>query len=214
MTWEVIQGDCLEVMAGMEAGSVDAVVTDPPYGIGEAAGKNKSRDRLAKARDYGNHAWDDDRPGREYFDMMREASGNQVIFGGNYFADMLPPSSAWIVWDKDNSGDFADCELAWTSYKRAVRKVKWTWNGMIQQAGIPKDKREHPTQKPVGVMRWIIENYTNPGDTILDPFCGSGTTGVACIETGRNFIGIELNPDYCEIARRRIDDASRQQRLF
>jgi DNA modification methylase len=211
--WTVITGDCLDVMAQMGAGSVAAVITDPPYGIGEARGKNRSRSKLTVAKDYGCSDWDDKRPPREVFDAMRSVGVEQIIFGGNYFADMLPPSSSWIVWDKDNTGDFADCELAWTSHKRAVRLIRWRWNGMLQQPGLPKDRREHPTQKPVGVMRWIVENYTSPGDFILDPFCGSGTTGVACIELGRRFVGIEINPEYAEIARTRIDRASRQERL-
>jgi len=213
LDWQVITGDCLDVMAEMEPGSVDAVVTDPPYGIGEARGKNKSRSKLATARDYGVAAWDDRIVGRAVIDELRRVSCEQVIFGGNYYAHILPASSSWVCWDKDNTGDFADVELAWTSHRRAARKVRWRWNGMLQQPGADRDHRQHPTQKPLGLMRWVIENYTNQGDLVLDSFCGSSTTGVACIELGRRFIGIEIDEGYADIARARIEAATRQQRL-
>ncbi len=123
-----------------------------------------------------------------------------------YFS--MPPSPGWIVWDKLNgANDFADCELAWTSYRRAVRKIAYMWNGMIKQK---PEERFHPTQKPLAVMLWVIENYTKPGDTILDPFMGSGTTGVACVQLGRNFIGIEIDARYFAIAQKRIADAEKQ----
>ena len=213
MTWTstcgtvtLYRGDCLDVLRDMPDASVDAVVTDPPYGIGEAAGKNQSRGNVAAAKDYGVKSWDNCRPCDEVFSEMRRVSCEQVIFGGNYFADLLPPSSSWIVWDKDNGrSDFADCELAWTSHKKAVRKIHWRWNGMLQQPGCPRDERIHPTQKPSGMMRWVVENYTPKESTVLDPFMGSGTTGIACIRTGRKFIGIEREPEYFEIAKARIE---------
>jgi len=210
---KVIEGDCLEVMKGMPDKCVDLVLTDPPYGIGEAANNNASRGKLAVAKDYGCDSWDNDRIGEEYIREIQRVSINQVIFGGNYYADLLPPSNCWIVWDKDNHGnDFADCELAWTSFDTAVRKVKWTWNGMLQQDMKNKDVREHPTQKPVGVMSWILREYSEEGQTILDPFLGSGTTVVAAESLGRKWIGIEKEPKYCEIARRRLSQV--QQEMF
>jgi len=205
-------GDCLDYMRGMESGCVDAVVTDPPYGIGEARNKNKSRAVLAISKDYGEHDWDDERVSDEHIEQLRRVSVQQVIFGGNYYADILPASSSWIVWDKRNGKtDFADCELAWTSHKRAVRKIEWTWHGMIRRG---RDIRYHPTQKPLGVMRWIVENYTSPGDLIFDPFMGSGTTGVAALQLGRRFIGCEIDPDYFAIAEKRISEAAKQPPLF
>jgi len=188
------------------------VITDPPYGIGENNTKNLSRvnnHSNAKPIDYGAFDWDNRPATAEQIEELRRVSKNQVIFGGNYFA--LPPSPSWIVWNKLNSGDFADCELAWTSHKKAVRKIDYMWNGMIKQK---PETRYHPTQKPLAVMKWIIENYSNPGDTILDPFMGSGTTGVACVQTGRNFIGIEIDPTYFAIAEKRIKDAQAQPLLF
>lgn len=205
-------GDCCSVSLGMSENEIDLLLTDPPYGIGEAAGKNKSRGNIAVAKDYGDLDWDNKTPTSFVIDELRRISKNQVIFGGNYFD--LPPSSCWIVWDKNNGdNDFADCELAWTNFKSAVRKVKYTWNGMIQENMKQKDIRYHPTQKPIGVMKWIIERYSNPEDTILDPFIGSGTTAVACEQLNRKWIGIEREEQYCEIAAKRLSEPMQRSLL-
>ena len=201
-------GDCREILPTLPR--VDAVITDPPYGIGEAAGKNKSRGRLAIAKDYGNASWDDSPIDEQLLTLVRSAGRWCVMFGGNYY--QCPPASCWLVWDKENgASDFADCELAWTNLPKAVRRIKYLWNGMLRANG--ETRGDHPTQKPVGVMRWCIEQAGTP-QTILDPFMGSGTTGVACAQLGRKFIGIELEPKYFDIACRRIDDAYRQAPLF
>ena len=206
---KIICGDCLEVMRGLPDKCVDLVLTDPPYGIGEAKGKNKTRGKLAKAKDYGVDDWDDRIPERGVFDEIRRVSKHAIIFGGNYFAEYLDNSPCWLVWDKDNGGcDFADCELAWTNFHTAVRKFTFRWHGMLQGDMKEKETRYHPTQKPVKLFRQILDSYSNPGDIILDPFLGSGTTAVACVETGRHFIGIELEEKYCEIARRRVAEAT------
>ena len=132
-------------------------------------------------------------------------SKNQVIFGGNYYSDYLPASSCWIVWDKDMiGGNFADCELAWTSFNTAVRIFKWRWCGMLQEDMTNKELREHPTQKPLALFEWILKNYSKENDIILDPFMGSGVTLEACKLMGRKYIGIEINPDYCKIAKERL----------
>jgi site-specific DNA-methyltransferase (adenine-specific) len=168
---EIIQGDCLEVLKTWPDKCVDLVLTDPPYGIGEARGKNASRGKLAIAQDYGFATWDDAPMNDRQITEIQRVGENQAIFGGNYVADRLPASSCWLIWDKDNGdNDFADCELAWTSFKSATRIIRWRWNGMLQEPGHDKDIRQHPTQKPLGVMRWIIEKYTKPNDLILDPF--------------------------------------------
>mgnify|MGYP003661903132 CR=1 len=201
-------GDCLEILPTL--GKVDAVITDPPYGIGEAAGKNKSRGKLAVAKDFGNDDWDD-KP-VSHLDLVRViAAGNvAIIFGGNYYS--MSPSPCWLVWDKCNgTNDFADCELAWTNLQKAVRRIQYRWNGMIRDGG--ESRGDHPTQKPIGVMKWCIEQAGNV-QTILDPFMGSGTTGVACANLGRKFVGIEIEPKYFEIACERIDNAYRQKRMF
>lgn len=206
----LICGDCLEILPTLEAGSVDAVITDPPYGIGETHVKNATRSKMVHVKNYGEYSWDAKRVNLAIFPELFRVSREQVIFGGIYYTDVLPPSSSWIVWDKLNSGDFADCELAWTSHKKAVRKIAYMWNGCMKQH---PEERNHPTQKPLQVMTWITERYTNPGDLVLDPFMGSGTTGVACAQLGRRFIGIEIDPDYFAIAEKRIAQARLQMRL-
>lgn len=206
---ELYLGDCRDVLPTL--GKVDAVVTDPPYGIGEAAGKNASRGNMAVAKDYGDDAWDDQPVPDEVMRMVRAAGRWNVVFGGNYY--VCAPASCWLVWDKENgANDFADCELAWTNLPKAVRRIKFMWNGMLRANG--EARGDHPTQKPIGVMRWAINQLPEPNHVILDPFMGSGTTGVAAMEMQRQFIGIEREPKYFDIACRRIEDAQRQGNLF
>ena len=201
-------GDCREVLPTLP--KVDLILTDPPYGIGEAAGKNKSRGKLAVAKDYGNDEWDNEPIDDELLGLTIAAGTNAIIFGGNYFN--VPPSPCWLVWDKENgASDFADCELAWTNLQKAVRLKRFMWNGMLRANN--EQRGDHPTQKPIGVMRWCIDQAGNP-HTILDPFMGSGTTGVAAVQMGRRFIGIEREPKYFDVACRRIEDAQRMQDMF
>ncbi len=193
-------GDCREILP--QLGRFDLLLTDPPYGIGEAAGKNKSRTKLAIAKDYGDSDWDNETPSVELLDSLRGASGSQVIFGGNYF--VLPPSSCWLVWDKVNGqSDFADCELAWTNRDSAVRMFKWQWAGMLQENMSRKEYREHPTQKPVPLMKWCLSLFPD-AKTVLDPFLGSGTTLVAAKAMGLTAVGIEREEKYCEISANRL----------
>jgi DNA modification methylase len=185
---------------------VDLLLTDPPYGIGEARANNKSRSKLAISRDYGLSDWDDRPAPRWLLDWARSLSGHQIVFGGNYFD--LPPSRCWLVWDKDNGdNDFADCELAWTNLDRAVRRLVHRQQGMLTQPGCAKEERVHPTQKPEAVMRWAL-NLVPDAKTVLDPFMGSGTTLVACKRLGRQCIGIEREEKYCEIAAKRLSQGA------
>lgn len=202
-------GDCLEVMRGMPDKSVDAVITDPPYGIGEDGGDKKRRRHYKPLVVHEKKEWDKERPQKIYFDEIIRVSKHQIIWGGNYFADYLPPSMGWLYWDKMIGGDFSDGELAWTSRQKAVRSFSKSQFSGLKGGWL----REHPTQKPLALMKWCIELATRQGDTILDPFMGSGTTGVACVQTGRKFIGIEIDPDYFEIAKKRIETAQLQIRM-
>ncbi|MFN8993849.1 MAG: DNA-methyltransferase [Pseudomonadota bacterium] len=200
-------GDCRDILPTLP--KVDAVITDPPYGIGEAAGKNASRGRLAVAKDYGNDTWDNSPVDADLLNAVVSHGKYAVVFGGNYYA--MPATSCWLVWDKENGdSDFADCELAWTNLPKAVRRIRYMWNGMLRANG--EQRGDHPTQKPIGVMKWAIGHAG--GKTILDPFMGSGTTGVAAMEMGLQFLGIEREPKYFEAACRRIENAQRQQKLF
>lgn len=190
----VYLADCRDVLPTLAP--VDLVLTDPPYGIGEARGKNKSRSNIAVARDYGVSDWDDERPHDDLIEMAVCAGRNAIVFGGNYFR--LPPSSCWLVWDKDNgANDFADCELAWTNLPKAVRRIRWRWAGMLQEvSGAAKEERVHPTQKPLAVMKWAITQAPDDVQTILDPFAGSLTTAVAAKALGRKCIAIERHEPY------------------
>lgn len=189
------------------ARSVLAVVTDPPYGIGADAAAAKNKGRLGW-KDYGKTNWDAERPDPAIFAAILACSDEQIIWGGNYFTDYLPPSMQWLIWDKGQF-DFslADFEMAWSSQQKAARRIVYGRGRAVQ------DGKVHPTQKPVEVMMWCIEQIPH-GRTILDPFMGSGTTGVACAKLGRKFIGIEIEPKYFDIACKRIDEAYRQPRLF
>ena len=206
-------GDCILYCADCadianELPDIDAMVTDPPYGIGESSKKVASRGKLVKPKDYGEFHWDQSAP-QDLVDMFRSITKNHIIWGGNYFN--LPPTSCYLVWDKQNgTADFADCELAYTNMKKAVRIFRWTWNGMIRRGN---EDRDHPTQKPLELMKWCID-FLPDSKIIVDPFMGSGTTGVACAMRGRSFIGIERDERYFEIACRRIDKAYQQQDLF
>lgn len=206
----IIQGDCLEVMRTFKDKQFDLVLTDPPYGIGMSEGFEGFGgfgEPIARKR-YEYEPWDDKRPDKEYFDEMLRVAQLVLIFGGNYFADVLPTSRHWIVWDKQNTmPTFSDCELVWTnSPRKSVKKYLHVWNGLIGK----EHHREHPTQKPEELMRKLIADYSKEGDTILDPFMGSGTTLVAAKYLNRNATGIEISPKYCEVARNRLA----QQQLF
>jgi site-specific DNA-methyltransferase (adenine-specific)/modification methylase len=201
-------GDCTEILPTLD--KMDAVVTDPPYGIGESAGKNKSRGNLAVAKDYGNDDWDISPISNELMKVVVDAGRHAIVFGGNYYA--MPPSKCWLIWDKENTGDFADAELAWTNLNKAVRLKRYMWNGMLRANKEPRG--DHPTQKPVGIMEWCISHLPDGTETVLDPFMGSGTTGVACMNLQRKFVGIEREQKYFEIACERIKQAQKQERLF
>jgi site-specific DNA-methyltransferase (adenine-specific) len=194
-------GDCMDILPTL--GKVDAVITDPPYGIGQDGGAQRTRG--SKKTNGDKLGWDKTRPEKQIFELMEAAGDIRIYWGGNYFADYLPASMGWLYWDKKMGGDFADGELAWTSQHKALRQFTLR----------NKNKgREHPTQKPLGLMLWCIEQCKNNPQTILDPFMGSGTTGVAAIQMGRKFIGIEREPKYFEIACKRIEAAYAQGQLF
>lgn len=182
----------------------DLVLTDPPYGIGEGKrSRVMSRGKIAKPRDYGENEWDNEAPPAWMFGLLQAKGAKQIVWGGNYFP--LPPSSCWLVWDKDNgSNDFADCELAWTNLQTAVRMFKWRWNGMLQENMSNKDVRVHPTQKPLALMLWCLQEHAPEAKTIIDPYMGSGTVLRAAKDLQRVSIGIEADIRYCEAAKTRL----------
>jgi DNA modification methylase len=193
--------DCREVLPLLDP--VDLVLTDPPYGIGFDKRETWGSSNKGVAKKYGKQEWDASTPDDWMMTAVRTAGRQAIIWGGNYFS--LPPQRGWLVWDKDRTGDFADCELAWSNLETAVRKFRYRWNGMIQEhAGNKKEDRYHPTQKPLALMKWCL-GFAPKAETVLDPFSGSGTTGRACKDLGRKCIMIEQEERYCEIAAKRLE---------
>lgn len=197
-------GDCREILPTL--GKVDAVVTDPAYGVNAARTRNSQKWGWT---DFDVTGWDKERTAADLVALAVSKGDNAIVWGGNYFTDALAPSSKWLIWDKGQT-DFslADVELAWCSFDGAARRITYPRVLALQ------DGKEHPTQKPIEVTKWCIERLPPPAALILDPFMGSGTTGVAAIKLGRKFIGIEIEPKYFDIACRRIEEATRQPDMF
>ena len=208
--------DCVQGLKRFAGKHFDLAIVDPPYGIdinNQSQGKGGG---VARKIDYTKKDWDKTAPEIIYFNELRRVSKNQIIWGANHFISRLPiDSSCWIVWDKDNGEtDFADCELAWTSFKTAVRRFKWTWAGMRQQNMKHKEERIHPTQKPIALYKWLLMNYASEGNLILDTHLGSGSSRIAAYDLGYDFVGFEIDPEYYEKQENRFKNFSAQQRLF
>lgn len=147
------------------------------------------------------------------YNIARELTKDQIIFGGNYFTDFLPPSRCWIVWDKENTGNFADAELAWTSFDRGVKLYHYLWNGLCREGDRKTEgkKRVHPTQKPVGMLGYILKDFTEKNDSVLDTFGGSGSTLIACEQLDRKCYMCELDEHYCDVIIQRWENYTGQQ---
>jgi site-specific DNA-methyltransferase (adenine-specific) len=209
--------DNIEFMKTKPDNYYDLAIVDPPYGIGESSNDNKSRSKLGKSKDYGNKNWDDNSPNLGYFKELKRVSKNQVIFGANHFIEKIPyaNSSCWIVWNKMNGeNDFADCELAYCSFKTAVRKVDIRWHGMLQHDMKNKEVRIHPTQKPVLLYRWIIDKYAKENDKILDTHGGSMTIAKACDMEGFDLDICEIDKEYFDNGVYAFKQYKRQTTLF
>jgi site-specific DNA-methyltransferase (adenine-specific) len=208
--------DNMELMSRYADKYFDLAIVDPPYGINESGQTNKTRSKIAKSKDYGNKNWDTTSPDFLYFNELIRISKNQIIWGANHFISKIPyNSSCWIVWDKDNGEtDFADCELAWTSFKTSVRKFKFKWQGMLQGNMKNKENRIHPTQKPVALYKWLLDKYAKQGDKIIDTHLGSGSIAIACHDYGFNLTACELDSEYYEAALKRYNNHIQQIKLF
>lgn len=208
--------DCMEGMKQYPDKFFDLAVVDPPYGIGMDSTHFKTKTSNAKPTDYGKKEWDSKKPIDEYWEQLFRVSKNQIVWGGNYFVENLTNSSCWVVWDKDNGDSIhADCELAWTSFKTGVRKVKWLWHGMMQQNMNNKEKRIHPTQKPVALYDWIYKKYLPQGGKVLDTHLGSGSNRIAADKAGNiDFVGYELDIEYFEAQEKRWSEYKKQLKLF
>jgi len=204
--------DCMDLMnCGKKW---DLAVVDPPYGINASKGTWGSSNK-GKVTNYGKKDWDKQTPEQDYFFELRRVSKNQIVWGANHFISRMPfDSSCWLVWDKQNTGNFADCELAWCSFNTAVRKFVYRWNGMLQQNMKNKEERIHPTQKPIALYRWILKNYAKAGDTILDTHGGSMSSAIACHMEGFELDICELDKEYFDAAVNRFKIYEQQQKLF
>ena len=216
-----ITNECnMELMKRYPDKYFDLAIVDPPYGIGEDGKKNHSRGKATKPTMYTAKNWDSKSPEIEYFEELFRVSKNQIIFGANHFIQTISASgndinsSCWLIWDKDNTGDFADCEMAYTSFRTAVRKFKFRWNGMLQEDMKNKEVRIHPTQKPVQLYKWILKNYAKEDFKIIDTHLGSGSIAIACHDYGFELTACELDKEYFDKAIQRINNHTAQTKLF
>lgn len=210
---KIINADCMDILKQLPDKSVDLVLTDPPYGIGAGDIKfaNHKTKNLNKFSIYRNNDWDI-LPSKDVFKQIFRVSKNQIIWGGNYFVENLCNSKCWIVWDKKTGENtYADCELAFTSFDKPVKKFTKFWLGAHATDG---DGRIHPTQKPISLFEFCLKEFTNENDIILDCFSGSGTTAIACHRLNRRFICIEKDKDYYEASVKRLEAAQKQLTLF
>jgi len=198
-------GDCMDLMEGKPDNYWDLAIVDPPYG------NRVGIDKAAPCKQYKPVTWDNNIPTDAYFTELKRVSKNQIIWGVNYFDNL---KGGRIVWDKDNSGNFSDCELAYQSFSHGIKKFTWRWNGMLQQNMGNKEVQIHPTQKPVSLYRWLLTNYAKPGQQILDTHGGSFSSAIACWHEGYDLDICEVDEEYFNDACERFERETRQQRLF
>lgn len=221
-----ITNECnMELMKRFPDNHFDLAIVDPPYGIGEDGGKSASRCKATgvKPNNLKKKGWDKNPPNKDYFTELKRVSKNQIIFGANHFIENIPEanSSCWIVWDKVNGdNDFADCELAYCSFKTAVRKISLRWHGMLQHNMKDKEVRIHPTQKPVSLYQWILQKYAEPNFKILDTHLGSGSIAIALDSLNKiekmnlTLTACELEKDYFKNTTERIIEQTKWESLF
>ena len=216
--------DCLQALKAMADNQFDLAIVDPPYGIG-LDGNTTANGGIAGRRNGFTHkqhhakkGWDNERPSNEYFKELRRVSKNQIVWGGNYFADLLPPKKGWIFWDKKitnaNNKNFSDGELAWTSFDCILRRFTYDWIGFGYLNNPQGEKKIHPTQKPVSLYKWILENYAEKGSKILDTHLGSGSIAIACWDMGYDLTAYEVDKEYFDNACKRLETHKAQLTLW
>ena len=215
-------GDCMEAMRAMEDNAFDLAIVDPPYGI-NFDGNTTVEGKVGKANTFSNtqhhdkKGWDAERPTEEYFTELQRVSKNQIVWGGNYFADLLPPKKGWVFWDKkitnSKNKNFSDGELAWTSFDCVLRRFTYDWIGFGYLNNPQQEKKIHPTQKPVALYKWLLHNYAKEGDKILDTHGGSMSIAIACHDMGFDLDLWELDKEYYENGVKRFKQHTAQTRL-
>jgi len=216
-------GDCMEAMRAMEDNAFDLAIVDPPYGI-NFDGNTTVEGKVGKANTFSNtqhhdkKGWDAERPTEEYFTELQRVSKNQIVWGGNYFADLLPPKKGWVFWDKkitnSKNKNFSDGELAWTSFDCVLRRFTYDWIGFGYLNNPQQEKKIHPTQKPVALYKWLLHNYAKEGDKILDTHGGSMSIAIACHDMGFDLDLWELDPEYYQKGVERFNQHKAQLRMF
>lgn len=206
---ELLNCDCMEYMKGLDDNAFELAIVDPPYGIGESGGK----DRRTKSK-HEKKEWDSDTPNLQYFQELKRVSKNQIIWGANYFPDMLQSSMGWVCWDKKlDKSDFSDFELAYSSFDRGAKIFRHSKTGGSRTTAALADII-HPCQKPVKLYEWLLSNYAKEGDKILDTHLGSGSSAIAAHYGGFDFVGTELDEDYYKAATERFNNGTKQESLF
>lgn len=218
---ELLNCDCMEYMATLPDKAFDLAIVDPPYGIGfdgevtAMANNNSMKWNNSIGSGYKRKDWDTKKPDEIYFHEIMRISKNQIIWGGNYFD--LPPTRCYIFWDKMvQVENFADGELAWTSFDKNAKQFRYAWGG-LSDGVLGRNKKEksiHPTQKPTALYDWLLMNYANEGDLILDTHLGSGSSRIAAYKGGFNFVGFEIDCDYFNAQEKRFNEFKSQLRLF
>jgi len=217
---ELLNCDCVAYMSGIDDKFFDLAIVDPPYGIGfdghdQIIGKKGNDKGFSSKKLYDIKEWDKDRPTIEYFTELKRVSKNQIIWGGNYFADLLQPTKGWIYWDKKPNGEnltFSDGELAWTSFNKPLKAFSYGWIGFgMLNSG---ERKIHPTQKPISLYKWILKNYAKEGDRILDTHLGSGSIAIACHDYKFELTGTEIDAEYFKETCKRFSNHIAQTVLF
>jgi site-specific DNA-methyltransferase (adenine-specific) len=203
----------MELMARYPDKYFDLAIVDPPYGLGKhnAIGNGDKRNGIVRQKKWIGGNWDNEKPNKKYFNELQRVSKNQIIWGGNYFTNMLPQSDNWVVWDKMQRVNQSDCEIAWTSFKGALRIFQYHAQKLM---GFMNPLRFHPTQKPVALYKWILDKYAKPNDKILDTHLGSGSIAIACHDYGYDLTACELDKEYFDKAMERISNYQKQIKLF
>jgi site-specific DNA-methyltransferase (adenine-specific) len=207
---DVYHLDCVEGMKSYPDKYFDLALVDPPYGISRSGQlETFTKNPKHKRKHFSDKGWDNKTPSKEYWSEMFRVSKNQIVWGANYFTKYLPASMGWIFWDKGQDLSMSDGELAYTSFNRALRRVKINRGQLMVEGGTI-----HPTQKPVKLYKWLLQNYAKPGDLILDTHMGSQSSRIAAYDMGFDYVGFELDEDYFQQGNKRFENFISQQKLF
>ena len=210
MAIELLNIDCLEYMKGLADKAFDLAIVDPPYS--DTFTTDACADNKGKKGSYNVSSLNGFKPTEDYWNELFRVSENQIIWGANWYGKYFGVGG--ICWFKDNTGNYSPCEYAYQSLNNHIHHYQYRWNGMLQQNMKEKEERVHPTQKPIQLYKWLLQNYGNSGDKILDTHLGSGSSAIAAHDMGFDFVGCEIDKDYYDAAVKRYNNAIKQTKLF